>query len=308
MRKPFRVLSLFLLMLFLLSAAGCSRAGITPLLWKATSPYGGEVYLFGSVHVGDKEMAGFPGYVNDAFSESEILAVELDIVAIEQDIAAALDLMPYIIYSDGSTVRDHIPPDLYASAKEKLQEYGLYYDACDDFQAYVWQEMLSERQYRRAGFTDRYGVDRVLIKSAKETGKTIYEIETVEQQMALMGGEKLQELLLRDAVASAGTWKADLAVKMLVVAWKSGDQKLMEQLVFGEDEQGGLTAEEMSVLEEFDDAVLNKRNKTMTEVAQRFLEEGRHAFYVVGMAHMIGEEGIVSGLIRKGYTVAVCGD
>ena len=39
------------------------------------------------------------------------------------------------------------------------------------------------------------------------------------------------------------------------------------------------------------------------EAAEQFMAEGKSVFYVVGLAHMIGENGIVEQLIRNGHTV-----
>ena len=42
--------------------------GSTPLLYKATSENGGEVCLFGSIHVGNDDMYPLPDYVNNAYN------------------------------------------------------------------------------------------------------------------------------------------------------------------------------------------------------------------------------------------------
>ena len=52
--------------------------GSTPLLYKATSENGGEVWLFGSIHVGNDDMYPLPDYVNNAYNEADSLAVEVD--------------------------------------------------------------------------------------------------------------------------------------------------------------------------------------------------------------------------------------
>ena len=188
MKKRHQILCLILIALILLSFTGCSEKGSTPMLWKATSPSGGVVYLFGSVHAGDKEMRDLPDYVTEAFNSSDILAVELDIVALEQDAEIIADMMSSMTYEDGSKIYDHISNDLYVKAKEQLNEMGLYYAGMDDLRPYVWEEVFSAQLLEKTGLITGYGVDRTLLRKAKQTDKTIFEIETIEEQMAVMGG------------------------------------------------------------------------------------------------------------------------
>jgi hypothetical protein len=51
------------------------------------------------------------------------------------------------------------------------------------------------------------------------------------------------------------------------------------------------------------DALLGKRNKTMTEKIAAFLETPGDHFVVVGAAHIVGTDGIASQLKGRGFTV-----
>ena len=42
---------------------------------------------------------------------------------------------------------------------------------------------------------------------------------------------------------------------------------------------------------------------THFETADEALRAGKNVFYIVGIAHMLGEDGIVEGLRQLGYTV-----
>ena len=58
------------------------NGGITPLMWRVTSPAGQSIYLFGSIHVAEESIYPLPGFIMDAFDSSEYLAVEIDFYAI----------------------------------------------------------------------------------------------------------------------------------------------------------------------------------------------------------------------------------
>ena len=49
--------------------------------------------------------------------------------------------------------------------------------------------------------------------------------------------------------------------------------------------------------------MLGARNVGMINEATELLKSGRKVFYVVGLAHMIGDDGIVAGLKALGYKV-----
>jgi uncharacterized protein YbaP (TraB family) len=51
------------------------------------------------------------------------------------------------------------------------------------------------------------------------------------------------------------------------------------------------------------ETLITGRNKRMLEAAEQFLRGKEQGFLVVGAAHMVGKEGIVRMLEKKGYTV-----
>ena len=44
-------------------------------------------------------------------------------------------------------------------------------------------------------------------------------------------------------------------------------------------------------------------NLKMAETAEHYITDGKTVFYVVGLAHMLGEGGLVQLLKQSGYTV-----
>jgi len=77
-----------------------------PLLWRATSPAGQSIYLFGSIHVGNAELYPLPDFIMDAFHRSDYLAVEFNLNEMDEDLMMAIGLMQF--YLDGRTIVDDI--------------------------------------------------------------------------------------------------------------------------------------------------------------------------------------------------------
>jgi uncharacterized protein YbaP (TraB family) len=61
----------------------------------------------------------------------------------------------------------------------------------------------------------------------------------------------------------------------------------------------------MKAIPEYYQAILKDRNVAMLEKIEGYLEDKSKETYfvVVGAAHMVGEDGIVTRLKEKGYTV-----
>jgi len=63
------------------------------------------------------------------------------------------------------------------------------------------------------------------------------------------------------------------------------------------------TPEEKAYFEEYRQKMVVERDKIMTDGICGYLESGETVFVAVGLAHVIGEGGIVDQLTALGYTV-----
>ena len=80
----------------------------------------------------------------------------------------------------------------------------------------------------------------------------------------------------------------------LFIGWENGDTGLLESLVFeGLDED--------PVFEVCYQAIYIDRNYGMADRIEEFLADDEVYFIVVGAAHLVGEEGLISILKNRGY-------
>ena len=83
------------------------------IIWKVTDPEGHTLYLFGTIHVGDARSDAVLEKVSPFLLSCDALAVEFDLVAYEKDLGAVMADYQQFVYTDGSTVRDRMPEELY---------------------------------------------------------------------------------------------------------------------------------------------------------------------------------------------------
>lgn len=280
------------------------KSGSTPLFWKATDSKGNVVWLLGSIHAGLDEYYPLPEAIMTAYENSDALAVEADIVAIETDEAAMMDaalaMSKYLLYVDGTTLKDHISADLYERTVNVTKEGGLYNAMYEYYEPSMWMSIISNITCEEAGLDANLGIDRQFLLSAHNSGKEIIEIESAEEQYGMLGGfsDELQVMLLEDSVAGRED-KSDVdELKELATAWGEGDIDVLNSLVVpGEDVEW----DDLSL--EYWKAMFTDRNIGMADFCADALDSGKEVFVIVGLAHFLGDDGIVALLTDLGYTV-----
>lgn len=279
--------------------------GSTPLLYKATSDNGGEVWLFGSIHVGNDDMYPLPDYVNNAYNEADSLAVEVDVIDMEENAIDYISDYQKVMYLDGTTIKDHISEDLYNDAVKILEDNDYYVSMLDYYIPSMWSTSIESFEYVNYGYDSEKGIDMHLLNLAKENNKNIVEIESASSQITLLGdfSEELQILQLEEVVENYNTEESKKYLNDLVSAWTSGNEESITAIICEEASTEDYTEEEMKLLEEYNQKMLVDRNILMADFAEQSLKDGDSVFICVGTAHIVGEGAMVDLLRDRGYTV-----
>ena len=280
---------------------------VTPLFYKATDGEGNVVWLFGSIHIGREDFYPLPDYVMNAFNSADALAVEFDIVAFEEDEEALTDMVLMLMYDDGTTIRDHVDPEIYESAVEILKENNSYISYYDYFIASFWAELIDSLVYEEVGVYDMPdGIDEYLIGKAYKQNKPVLDVESAEYQYGMLADycEELQEVLLYSAVDTYKNYDreqylADL--DLMLDLWAGGEGGALAEYLSEEVEFE--SEEEKRLYEEYNNAMTTVRNLNMADYAEEALLSGEEIFICVGAAHIVGEGALVDLLTERGYTV-----
>lgn len=281
----------------------------TPLLYHVTGADGQEMYLMGTIHVGDERTAFLPQQVYDAFAACDALAVEFDIQAFEEQAKTDAQLQAMVAasyyYTDGTTAADHCDAELLEKALPFMKATGSYNANLMVMKPSLWANSL-ENFYLRQGYKlmSEKGMDNRLLDLAKEQGKEIRDIESAQLQMEMMGGysDGVQQQLL-DTAISYEPCEYWLEVEKLYEQWCRGDEAELRQVLSDESDLEEMTEEEKLLYDEYQQAMVIDRNEGMLSVAKDYLESGDKVFYAVGLAHLLQENGLVDTLRDAGYTV-----
>ncbi len=278
--------------------------GSTPLLYRVTDKDGVSCYLFGSIHVGETSFYPLPDYVMDALAESNILAVEFDVLAYESDMNAQVECLQQYVLTDGTTVQQHLSPKTYAAAKKLLEDNGKYMAELEYYKPAMWTDMIDSLLYEKLYVKPALGVDRHLIRKAKDQGISVVNIESAQQQVAMLTGfsPALQEKLLEESIAALGSLDTQRKeLKTLQDAWARGDAGRLRTLL---SEEGTFAdAAEKALYAEYRKAMMTDRNAVMTDKVAFLLENVYRGFVCVGAAHVLEKGGMLDMLRARGYKV-----
>lgn len=270
-------------------------------MWEVNAKEGdGKLYLLGSIHVGTDDMYPLNPIITDAFDKSDALAVECDVTTLYQR-SDYLKLMEKLMYTDGTTVKDHIPEDLYNKTDALLKEKGLSIQFFSLYKPIILAQNISNLMLEEWGYSSDKGIDVYFINLARERGMEIIEIESVEFQFDMLGGfsDEIQIMELRHTLEGIETSR--IILEGMLEFWNTGDVRSFEELISQEDDS--LSPGEKELYREYEKIMFDDRNLNMADKAEEYLKTGKTTFYIVGAGHMVGETGIIKLLRDRGYTV-----
>ena len=281
--------------------AGCSAspAEVHPPFFEVTDPEtGGRVYMLGSMHSCPDNIV-YPDEILSAFDSSDIIACELDTVAFSADKPRASKALDILRCPEGTTAAD-IMGDSYGRIREFFTKNGIYSPVYENYLPAMWASALSNKLAADCGYSGSNGTETIMLNRAKKLGKTIYEIESAEQQYEMSASMplSLQVYTLEQAADTDYSGQTAQTVS-LYEAWSSFDSDAIEALI-GEDIPEELSEE----YAEYYAAMYTDRQRVMADYVISELENGSKVFMLVGAMHYYAEPDIITLLEEAGYTVS----
>ncbi|MBL4933474.1 TraB/GumN family protein [Clostridium paridis] len=296
MKRVIRLLSVFIcIVLFASIAFGCGKQSDQPkeakgIFYKVEKD-GKYLYLGGSIHLGDDKIK-FSDKVENAYKESNKLGVEIDIT----DPGISDKLSKEMIYTDGDNLDKHLKPETKEYVTKLLGEIGVKYNGeITKLKPWALQSTISVLQYSASGFKTNNGLDMIFISRAKSDNKAIVSLEDFDTQYKAIsyGDDEFQNANLMKLTKVTETKKQ---LQDLYAAVVNGDTEYVEK-TSGEMKSGD------RMFKDYYDAMVTKRNLKMETKIEEYLKSNDKYFIIVGAGHVVGEDGLVTLLKDKGYTV-----
>jgi uncharacterized protein len=269
-----------------------AQAAARNFMWRATSPSQGVVYLVGSVHLLTPTYYPLDPAFDDAFNRSDLLVEELDM----HEMLAANSQMQMLMRGmlpAGQTLDKVLSAETMAAVAKKINELGMPIEPMKQFKPWLLSLTLQGLEWQKAGFDADLGLDKHFYDRAVKENKTVQGLETLAYQLSRFDemSMDMQDHFLSETLKELETTKSSFT--RMADAWKAGDVDNIEKLVL----------KDLKEEPEMYDRLLIERNRAWLPKIEALFGRPKPAFVVVGAAHLVGPDGLLQMLRKKGYQV-----
>jgi len=294
-RTGFRFGTHFLLLVvtaaWRLSAQPPSPPATAHSLWEVRGR-SNTVYLFGSIHFAKEDFYPLPKPIEQAYERSPIAVFEADLGEMKS-IDTQTKLVKAGMCPAGETLSQHVGKDTYAALQSWLKNVVGEPSALDPMKPWLASVSVVALELQKLGFNPNQGIDEHFFSQAKTDKKEIRELETVEFQIDLFANLSREdnELFLKTMLEDSDRFPKIFAD--VIDAWKTGNAAKIEPLLLES------TQKYPAIHRKF----LTDRNRAWLPKLEELLQGQKNVFVVVGMAHLVGKDGVVDLLKKKGFRV-----
>lgn len=266
------------------ATAWAAKAPDRGLLWRI-SRGGHSSYLFGSLHIGKVDWA-YPGpALRQAWSETEVLAVELD----PADVGPALAALPKA---------QPLPPALAKRVDAQARAACVPPGVLATLPAMLQLSTLTLLEARRDGFDAQFGQDLMLLALAKAESRPVQSLESVDEQLsALDPSEAELPEIVDGALRQLQRGQVRAPLRKLAATWSRGDLKALA------DYPRWCACADSPAERAWLRRVNDDRNLNLADRIDALHGAGQRLLVAVGALHMSGPEALPKLLAARGFKV-----
>ena len=264
-------------------------AAADPALWVVRDK-DSTLYLLGTVHVLKPDTVWRTPAIDKALAEADELWIEVD----TDDTAA----MAPLVRKYGLDPANPLSSKLTAEQKTRLDAAAVSMGATgasfEPLRPWLAGLQLSMGPLMKAGYDPASGVEAKLKAAARESGKPIRTLESLEQQIGFFGDlpPAVEMAFLLSALDEMDSGPAMLDA--LVAAWSAGDVQALNDL---------MVVEMAADYPELYEALLVRRNRDWAGQIQTMLAGDGVSVIAVGAAHLVGDDSVQALLEKRGLKV-----
>ncbi|WP_374673971.1 TraB/GumN family protein [Ideonella sp.] len=270
--------------------AGAQAAPDRGFLWHLRRN-GRSAWLYGTVHVGQRDTWAPGPRVRAALARADALALEIDLTdpAIGERMVRGLATMPAAApLPEALRQRLHTQARAVCAGPELAQ-------LRPEMQAVTLGVLLG----RQLGYEPAFGIDLHLALHARRIGKPVLSLESPESQLdaLLQPTPQATAAFVERTVTDMESGRAGPMLRRLVSSWTRGDWDDMSR--FAQWCDCLETAEDRAFMRR----LMEDRNLTLAAEIDRRHAAGAALFVAVGALHMVGPEGLPALLAARGFEV-----
>jgi hypothetical protein len=260
-------------------------------MWKISKgPH--VLYLGGTIHVLRSTDYPLPGAYQLAFERAELIGFETDLRQIGNS-EFQHKLLLKARYPDGENLADHLSAEALQALRDYCERAGIALESLLPYRPGLAMLTMLGLELARLDIRGE-GVDAYFLQRALDTGKTIFGLETAEQQLNLlvnMGRGQESEFILHSL---QDIQQLDTLHQQMVEQWRAGNAAALNQLFVA------------PLARQYPDiyhALLLQRNQAWLPSIEQLLHTEATELVLVGVAHLVGKDGLIRQLEQRGYQV-----
>ncbi len=264
----------------------------SPALWKVSDD-NSTLYLYGTVHLLPKGGDWQRRDMLEAFSEVGTVFFELPDDKKSAFRESVLQ-REYGLYGPGEQLNDHLDRVNINRLTAAALNTDVPLGSLVKFKPWLVSDLLTTAAAEQAGLSSAHSAGRWLRQKAKKEHKKIQALDTVETYYEAVAKqpENVQIDSLKKTIKNFDQLVPDM--KTVNAAWRVGNTDILEKDLLKPFEERS---------PEMYSTLIDKRNAKWARELDTFLKGDDDAFVAVGIAHMLGEDGLPARLADLGYKV-----
>ena len=250
------------------------------------------VYLAGSFHMLRASDYPLPAEFFRAYNDSRKIIFEVPPGETESP-EYMERFLSLAIYNDGTTLKEHITTAAYAKAESFCKERNYPLEQYQFFKPTFLVMTLTVSEMNKIGADPQKGIDNFFKDKVVQDGKATGSLETVDQQISLL--TSMDAGLGSDQILESIEELKQIEVMLgeLLAVWRKGDEAKMEELYI----------KDLKLYPKLYQTLIVDRNNKWVRNIEGYLNGSGSTMVVVGAAHLVGADGLVNLLRKRGYKV-----
>ena len=275
----------------LLAGCGAVEARARPPVWTVRDA-DSELVIFGSVHVLPPGLDWRPAELDAALAKADDLWFELPIDPASEakvgQLAAAHGLLP-----QGQSLSALLSPEGRERLKTATADLGVSMAVLDRLEPWFAEVVLAGAQFQKAGADASSGVEKMISGSAPASAQR-RAFESPEEQIAIFDAAPLAQQVASLEQSLIELNENPRAYDELIAHWMAGDLRALDEDVLGplRTAAPGLYAR-----------LVTERNERWLTTLKARLDGSGRTVVVVGVGHLVGQDGLPARLRALGYSV-----
>ena len=232
-----------------------------------------------------------PGFAR-AYTDSARLVMELDLGKFDP-MEAMTWMMDHGTLPAGTNLRGVLGEQRYGRVSAAAIGLGLPMAALDSLAPWVVGIEISDLAYEHEGYDPEQGVEEQLVRRAEKDGKPTAGLETMPEELSSLTGLSSadQIRMLDQTVDDLKDLKSDM--RDVTSAWRRGDAARLAALL----------SSEYNSFPSLYKPLVTDRNRRWLPQLEELLRANDNSLVVVGALHLVGQEGLLDLLRKKGYQI-----